>query len=267
MRKSAVVLTLLILLVTVAGCGTSLSEMSPEDNEMVSEYSVSLLLKYDSENHSRLVDTSQFLNNYNFALQVREDSINSYNEKIIAEEELRKEETLLQEELLNGTEEELLQDTVKDDEYGGATVIDYTQPSMSIESYLGIPNYSISYSGYSLVDSYPEDGTDFFFSMDAATSKKLLVVKFNVTNNGSDGTLDIFSQNVTFKLDINGKGLSSVYKTMLEDDLSEYLGDFSAGQTKELVLIYEVPEGIDINSISLGLYNKEKGSIVNALLY
>ena len=72
-------LTSLILSATLlfAGCA-QYPDLTEEENEMVSEYAVSLLLKYDKDNHSRLVDTSEFLNKYNTALQERESARLAY---------------------------------------------------------------------------------------------------------------------------------------------------------------------------------------------
>ena len=91
MRKTAILLTGLILSATLlfAGCA-DYPDLTEEENEMVSEYAVSLLLKYDKDNHSRLVDTSEFLNKYNTALQERESARLAYEAAKQLEEETRR---------------------------------------------------------------------------------------------------------------------------------------------------------------------------------
>lgn len=263
MRKIVGLFLVFILAFSFAGCA-SYPDISEADNELISEYSVSLLLKYDSENHSRLVDTSEFLNSYYEALRIREEGQNAYENQLKQEEEDRINETLMQEQL-NASGNDTSLDSNKTDEYDGATITDNSGVTVSIESLLGCDNFSIIYTGYDIVDSYPEGSTDFFFSMDATEGNKLLVVKFDVTNLGEASELNIFGTGAKFKLNINKEGMSSVYKTMLEDDLSEYLGSFNSGEKKKLVLIYEIPEDKAINSISLGI-SSSKGSVEKALV-
>ena len=79
MKKRFVVMISILLAasMTLSAC-VSLPDLSEEENEMVSEYAASLLLKYDSDNHSRLVDTSEFMQQYETAVKVREDGIRAY---------------------------------------------------------------------------------------------------------------------------------------------------------------------------------------------
>ena len=103
--------------------------------------------------------------------------------------------------------------------------------------------------------SYPEGNRgDVFFVIDSTKGNDLVVAYFDVTNNGSSKTkLDIFNKEATFRLGINGKSEKTTFKTMLEDDLSEYLGEFGAGETKQLVLLLEVKEGTQVDNLSLSV--------------
>jgi len=264
MRKTAILLTGLILSATLlfAGCA-DYPDLTEEENEMVSEYAVSLLLKYDKDNHSRLVDTSEFLNKYNTALQERESARLAYEAAKQLEEETRRKEAQEQEAANGGYTSQPV--SPSGDGTGGATVIDSSESVMSVEQFLDAEDFSIDYAGIALLDSYPEGSTDYFFSMDATTGNKLLVMSFNVTNNGPAQQLNIYAQGVTFKVNINGQGYKSVYKTMLADDMSEYLDNFNAGETKKLVLIYEVPAGTNIESLSLMATSHSKGSTTRVL--
>lgn len=263
MRKNAILLASLILsaALLLAGCA-SYPDLTEEENEMVSEYAVSLLLKYDKDNHSRLVDTSEFLNKYNTALNERESARLAYEASKKLEEETRRRETEEQEaangNVSHGT-------SYSGDGTGGATVIDSSESVMSVEEFLNATDFSFEYAGYTFYDSYPEGSTDYFFSMDATTGNKLMVVAFNIRNNGSSQQFNVYAQGVTFKLNINGQGYKSVFKTMLEDDLSEYLGDFAAGETRKLVLIYEVPADTAVSSLSMMVTSNTRGSVTKNL--
>lgn len=256
MRKRTAVISIIIMSLGLAlsGCGVAYPELNEDQNDMIAEYSVSLLLKYDEDNHSRLIDTTPFMDSYNEAVRVREDGIRQYEEAKAAEEEARRKETEAQEASMTFSEEDNKEER---DGTGGATVIDETfTPSVSLETFLHADNYSIIYAGNDLVSSYPEDGTDFFFSMDATKGNRLLIVYFNVTNHSEAGRLDVMNENATFKLSVNGDSYKSVFKSMLEDDMGEYIGNFNAGETKRLVLVTEVPEGTAISSLDLMVYNK-----------
>lgn len=264
MRKSAILLTSLILSATLlfAGCA-QYPDLTEEENEMVSEYAVSLLLKYDKDNHSRLVDTSEFLNKYNTALQERESARLAYEAAKQLEEETRRKEAQEQEAANGGYTSQPV--SPSNDGTGGATVIDSSESVMSVEQFLDAEDFSIKYAGLTLTDSYPENSTDYFFAMNALENKKLLVVFFDVTNNGAAQQFNVYARNVTFKLNINNQGYKSVYKNLLEDSLDEYLGDFNSGETKRLVLIYEVPADTVVSSLSMMVSSNTKGSVTSNL--
>ena len=270
MKKRFVVMISILLaaLMTLSAC-VSLPDLNEEENEMVSEYAASLLLKYDSDNHSRLVDTSEFMKQYETAVKVREDGIRAYEAAKQKEEDDRRKEAEAQEALNNRSDSDSASSSNGSsggDGSGGATVVDNSEPVVTIEEFLNATNYSIEYAEYRLLDSYPEESTDYFFSMDATSGNKLMVIFFNVTNNGSASQLNVYAEGVTFKVNVNGQGYKSVYKTMLQDDLSEYLGDFAAGESRRLVLIYEVPTGTTISSLSLMVSSNSRGSTTENLI-
>ena len=267
---AATAVILLVSSLLLSGCGASYPNITEEENEIVSEYAVSLLLKYDSANHSRLVDTSEFMNSYLNAKWERENQIAEYEAAKALEEQTRIDETRAQEEALAGEESKTLTDDSlekeKSDGTGGATVIDTTEgitSNLSVESVIGIEDFSLNYNSYDLVSSYSSDD---FFSMDATKGNKLLVVYFNVRNNGPDQILDVFNKDVSFKFDINERGPRSVFKTMLADDLGEYKGEFKSGETKSLVLLFEVPDDTTISDLKLIVSSPEKGSTTKTLL-
>ena len=257
------VMTFFIL--TLTGCG-SIPEMTEDQEEMVSEYAVSLLLKYDAANHSRLVDVKSYVNAYETAKRIHDQAEEAYYKKIEEEENKRREEAAAQ----DSKNSEYSKDTAssssssssslgdaegygtgRNDGTGGATVVDNT----SIEDFLGLSGFSINYAGFDVMHDYPEDSMDFVPYISASEGGNLCVVYFNVTNNsGSDNFLDIINivPMTYFKLSVNDSGsFKSVVRTILDDDLAVYAGDFAAGETKRLVLVAEVREGTEVSTLSL----------------
>lgn len=252
-RKPAIAI-LIASMLTLSACA-SIPNMTQEQEEMISEYSTALLLKYDKENHSRLVNTSGFIKEYNQAL-LEHSSNEAANVPAvnIEDEELRREENKQQEEAMKEYTGSI---DHSNDGTGGATVVNNT----SIGEYLGFNNFSFECTGISVADSYPESGNgDMFFSLDATKGNKLLIVYFDVKNTSDSKTLlDIYNMGANFKLDVNSRGGITTFKTMLEDDLSDYLGEFNPGETKQLVLMMEVKDGTSIDSLglSIGVSGKE----------
>lgn len=253
MKKGIALLCSFALICTLTACG-SLPALSETEEQMISEYAASLLLKYDAENHSRLVDTSSFVTAYETAEKIYEDSKNAYYDSIEKEENKRKQEAMEQENL-NATAQENAATNKSPynadgdtNHSGGATVVD----ARDISALFNLSDFSITYSGYKILDSFPESGEDVYFSLVPTKENSLLVVYFNCTNNATTTqTLNVFDSKATFKLSLDNEKYSSVMPTYLDDDLSLYKGDFISGQTNTLVLITEVKKGTSISSLGV----------------
>lgn len=266
MKKFTCAICIMSLLVlTLAGCG-SIPDMNEEQEEMVSEYAVSLLLKYDAANHSRLVDVDSTIAAYEAAKKLHDQAEEAYYKRIEEEENKRREEAQNQ----DNKNSEYSQNTAnsdssgdghggasnaeggsgRNDGSGGAVVVD----NASIEEFLGLSGFGFVYAGFDVMNDYPEDSMDFVPYISASEGGDLCVVYFNVTNMSSDtNTLDILNMvpMTYFKLAINGDNFHSVLRTLLEDDMAVYEGDFAPGETKRLVLITEVREGTQISAVNL----------------
>lgn len=264
MKKFTCVICITALLVlTLAGCG-SVPDMTEEQEEMVSEYAVSLLLKYDEANHSRLVDVDSTIAAYEAAKKLHDQAEEAYYKRIEEEENKRREEAQNQDDKNseysqntaasdnngNGHENDGEDGSGRNDGSGGAVVVD----NASIEEFLGLSGFGFVYAGFDIMNDYPEDSMDFVPYISASEGGDLCVVYFNVTNMSSDSkTLDILNMipMTYFKLAINGDNFHSVLRTLLEDDMAVYEGDFAPGETKRLVLITEVREGTQISTVDL----------------
>ncbi len=253
---------LIMVCFTLTACG-SIPKLSADETEMVSEYAASLLLKYDSANHSRLVDTSPFLDSYYAAVKNYEDGKKAYYDAVAYEEELRRREAESQ---------ERANAAYNNDGTGGATVINGGESghktnvsNIPIAEFLGLGDFSIDYAGAELLDSYPKDTDELYFSLSATNGNKLLVLYFDTTNtSGSASTLDLFHMNAKYRISINGGKNIKVLETMLGDTLSEYLGEFTSGEKKQLSLIVEVPDDTSVQSLTMTI-TTDGGTLTKAL--
>ena len=118
---------------------------------------------------------------------------------------------------------------------------------------------SITYEDYMVADSYPEDGVeDDYFALDASMGKKLLVLRFHLTNGSEqEETIDLLNTNSRYIITVNDSIRANALTTMLPNDMSTYAETLEPGQTQELVLLLEVNEDVAgaVQTIALRLKN------------
>lgn len=219
----------------LTGCG-AMPDLTQEETELISEYAAGILLKYDTNNISRLVDTSAY------------DAETESDEMTEEVEEQQEEQPDIP---VNDTE-------VIDVSQDGETA--ETIPS-TIESYYGIQDIIFQYTGYELADSYPStvEGEELFFTMDATEGTDLLVLKFTAANtSGDDVTLNMLEHGARFRISVNGEASKGALATMLLNDMQTYDNVVPADSSIELISIVEVPEGTGIDSIEFILRGNEE---------
>lgn len=262
-RGHGLICTAVVLCLSMTACA-SIPELSESDQKKVTEYAASLVLKYDSENHSRLVDVNDYITRFETATRLYNQAEEAYYAAIEAEKEQRIEETKEQERL----NEEYAKETtptvdISEDQSAEFRESDLSSTprvsdSMSVAEFLGYGDFSIDYAGFDVLSEYPASDDDVSVTLDATKGSQLLVLYFNVTNNSSeDKELDILSTFPTFKISVNGDKYYSALKTILEDDMAVYAGAFGAGETKRLVLIKEIMEGIRVTTLDMRVSHGE----------
>ncbi len=213
--KKKIIFGMVVLLsaTTMAGCGNAIPEMSEQQRELVVEYAVGVLLKHDWNYGTRLVDFSK----------VQESD----------PEEMSPE---------SGGEQEAAQAQEETEpDVSDVEVVDNTGYA-SIEDFLKSDPVHFTYTGYETVDFYPDEGEGIYFMMNATEGNKLLVLKFQAENpSGAETALDIAQSETRFKIVVDGERKNAM-TTMLSNDLAYYQGTLAAGESRELVLICEIPE-------------------------
>lgn len=228
MKKLNVLLCGIVISTILTGCGNTVPELTEEENDIITEYAVGLLLKYDKYYSSRLVDLS--------AYEEEQDSMQNEPEADgVPENETMPEEN----NDIDGTDTE---------------VVDVSEKASTIEEFYGIEGFTFQYMGCELKQEYPDmpDGTDVYFVMQATPGTQLLIMKFQVNNiSGSDRELDMLSSGIRTRVSVNGEASSSTLSTMLLNDLNTYKGILGMDSSTELVAVTEVPEGTYVESLSL----------------
>ncbi|MDE5939555.1 MAG: hypothetical protein K2H37_10790 [Lachnospiraceae bacterium] len=237
MKKANVLLCSMAAALLMTGCAT-VPDLTETEKELISEYAVGVLLKYDKGHGRKLVDTA----GYETEEETEEPELEPPVEEVQEESEPEPEETA---EVVDVSQDE-----------------EETQPAVSsVEAYYGIPNIMISYTGWEMADSYPpqQDSETPFFSMDASGGMQLLVLKFNAQNlTGEDQLLNMMDYRATFRVSVNGEASKGALATMLVNDMQTYDSVIPAGSSVDMVSIVEVPQGTNPNTIDFILRGGEQ---------
>ena len=237
-KQIALIISILTMCL-LTGCGTKVIELTATEQAVISEYAADAILEYCGIRRHKIIDEL-----------VQQESKEENADDTIMEEILEKlpEEKEPENEIQVHIPE---QDTVS----GNANI--------TIEDFFGIEGVQIVYKDYSVVKNFPEDSAeDFYLSMGATEGNSLLVLKFDVINQtGGDYQADMLSYNMNFKIGVNGGAKRWALSTMLLNDLATYCDVIPAGEAIELVLIVEIPEATNVETISLMMKNGDNSII------
>ncbi|MCR5101578.1 MAG: hypothetical protein K6B41_09505 [Butyrivibrio sp.] len=188
-----------------------------------------------------------------------EDSDDTNNESSNESSEETSEEMSNDSEAASSDLESVDSDNTSSEEDSTATVLNDTN-KQSLGNGL-----SLTYTGYYVSNSYPQD--DDVFVISAGSGKKLLVLSFRVTNESSSSVnLDMVKVNPHFQVILNGENIGYTSITMLENDLSSYSGTIAAGEKKTLVLVKEISDSDAKGIDSLGMISSIGDSTQTVLL-
>lgn len=238
MKKKTAILCSGVLALMVMGCGAQIPDLTDEETEIISEYAAGVLMKYDKDNGSRLVD-----------LTTVEEIAD------IPEEETEESQTQSEEATDNEADAENGWDETA--QVNDAVVVDNTDAAAkpeTLEEYYGIENFTFSYEGCELVSSYPEaaDGEETYFAMNPTEGMQLLVMKFSARNqSGNEQTLNMRDYGVKLKVSVNGASDIHMLTTMLLNDVQTFDGQVAAGEEAKLVGVVEVLENTSVDSLTL----------------
>lgn len=231
MKKIKIFLCGLSIACILTGCGRTV-ELTEDENEMITEYAVGLLLKYDKYYNNHLVELAD------------------YEEEADSSETEPEEEEMLPEENSDMEEPDIADTPVID-------VTEEQQQASTIEEFYNIEGIAFQYAGYELRDEYPEvaeDGAELAFAMDATDGMKLLVLKFQaISLNGVETELNMMNYGTKIRVSVNGESPKSALSTMLLNDLQTYRGIVGPEGPVELVAVIEVPDGTNVENLSITL--------------
>lgn len=222
-----------LLIFTLTACGSSIPELTEEEEQAISEYAVELITKHSKKGNNRLEDISELDE------ETIEASMSSINPAPIEEEAIEEEPAIELEDEVYNEEGSQPEEEIEVPVYS----------SMRIDQILGMDGIEITYIGSDVMDTY-EPGENSYFSITASRGKKLVVLRFNILNtSASTMKLDMGQYDVKLSYgDGNGKK-KKLDHTVTAKDIYSYQGYLEAGQSDTLIGIAELVES-DIPSIT-----------------
>lgn len=251
MKKKIFAMLFVGMTLIMTGCGNAIPDMTDEQLQTVGEYTAMLLLSHDVNYKSRLVDVESL---------PTAESLDSSGDETLATPTPIPEETPAPENVgMDPTEDTPIVD-LTDGQNGGV------QETLSLEEILDLPGQLVlSYTGYEIADSYPQDASEAeYFTVDAENGKQLLVLHFNLQNPG-EGTENVYikGQSLVIKVSVNGITSNSL-ATLLENDLAYYQGSVNPGESRETVILveYDAQALRDVASVEINVKNGEKNTTI-----
>lgn len=143
------------------------------------------------------------------------------------------------------------------------TGADGTNDTYTLSEVIGKDNFEINYKDYEIVDTYPKDSEDAYFTLTPRAGYRLLVITFTVKNTTeSSETLSLSDEKIKYQLDVNDDVSCSPLFTLLENDLRYIDVVIGSGKTKSGFLVFEVSADTDITNINLFVSKNDKSGEV-----
>lgn len=148
-------------------------------------------------------------------------------------------------------------------EAGGANAVPVTGTTTFAESIGHSDDLAVVYQKIYAVSSYQEGG---YFDLSAEAGYVYLVAELLVSNPGTvDIGVDNLSRGMAFSIALADGNVYTSDKTVLLNDFSSYQGTIAAGDTRNLVLLFHVPEAESEQIGEIQFFvteNSEKKSII-----
>lgn len=257
MRKKAILVLMLCCSLILGGCSSIVDfpELSEDKEELITEYAAGLLLKYDTK-----YSAGNLLQDEELASEAAEEKSDREKERAYKKSA---EEYLAKKEVAQADKNKQDQDSSTDDNSsGGAGAASSEQTIDNIAGFFGFDSFSVNYSGYEICSSYSDSSA---MEVDATAGKQLLVLKFDVMNQGSEtANFDMFYKNPGFSVSIDGGSRIKSQGTLMMDDMSSYVGEIQSGEMQPMVLLFEIDESAtSVGSIVLTVRSdSDKGTII-----
>lgn len=234
-NKFIVVILSLAMVLGITGCAPTL-QLTEEESREIGEYAAGLLLKYDKNYSGSLVELSEE--------EEEELGVSVVNEPLPEPEPLPI--LPIDEGSSSGSEGQKNVPVYSDVPVGAALQVD---------------GFDLSFVGFEVCKTYSgAEADELAFSFEADKGKDLLLAHFAATNlSQSEATLDLVNKDEKFRLKINEDKPINNLKTMLLNDLDQIYESFEPGETRDTVVVFQIPEGSAGNAVTVDMTIKFNG--------
>lgn len=215
MGRTKLLMTTAVMMTAImmSGCGEEAYTLTDSEKELIVDYSAHVVTKYNTYQKEGLA--------YVWPEEEEAEAETSQTQTA---------ETVIPE---TGTAAEVPDDTAENVD----TV--YSANAATLDELFGVPGIEINYIGARLADSYIEAEN---YALYPDSGKQYLVLGFDVTNQGDAvAYVDYLDNAGKFQVTLNGEVTTSSELTLLLQDFSTFEGTLKPGQTKETVLLFQVP--------------------------
>ena len=211
MKKRMQFLTILLAsTVVLGGCGTSLYELTDEEEDLIVSAAAQAVAKHNVFQLDGITDVEP-----ETEPQMQENTTEQDTQQV-------QEETNTNTNTITNT---------------GGTQTNTQTKEIALSDLLG-KNLKVSYKGYSTASSYQEGD---YFNVNATSGKTLIIMNINVKNTGKKNIkIDMLSKDVTFYGCFNGTDRIVEKKILSTKNLSTYQGKIKPGKSIKTVLAFEV---------------------------
>ncbi len=240
LKKYILFSTFLAFMFITSGCAEAVGDfnLTQSEEEQIAGYCADMLLKYDKDHQSNVVDTSMARE-----LQARVDAIKEMNAK-----KPEKEDTP------SGNSSHKSKNSEAKDPYALSS-------EQNLAAVYGQEGFEVKYKGYEVCDAYPHDGSSSnFFAMEATMGKQLIVFHFDITNTtGESKECDFISQDAFYRVVVNDSERKNALTTILLNDLATVDETIAGGATMDAVVVLETDPGYENELSNLKLLAKYNG--------
>lgn len=219
----------------LGGCGEATYEITEKEEDIIVNYSAHVVAKYNTSQKSGLTYVSR-------ELEETEEETEAIPEEPATELSQAPGE-------IGGTHE--------GNETLEAEGLSAGAEQASLSDLFGQDGLVFDYAGARLSDSYMEDT---YYAMYPDAGKVYLILEIDITNEGAAAaSVDYLTKQADFSAVLNGTVTASAESTLLTGDFSTFVGTLAAGETKETVLLFQVPsDTVSVDAVSLYVGAAEK---------
>lgn len=237
-----------LLMVTLTGCIQE-NRLPDQKADIIAEYMAGLVLKYNSYDSSLLPMNM-------LEEEKTEEVVEEANELTNASDQSEEANTATEQASQNED------NTAKSNE---STTKPSEEPEEQLQNYtlsevIGMKEFAIDYSEYELTDTYSEND---YFSITARKGYQLLIATFTVKNQSKEKAIfNLNKREIKYQLDVNSGTIFKPLLTYSDRDIQYINMPFEKEETKNVVLIFEIPQKTELSDLNLIVSSDDKsGSI------